>query len=316
MNILVTGANGFVGKPLCAELFRQGHTVRAAVRTKVSPIKSVEVTIVGEIDSGTDWSTALRDVDVVVHLAARVHVMNETAVDPLTEFRKVNVYGALNLARHAANVGVKRFIFISTIGVNGNSTNVGQSFTADENPHPHDPYSTSKYEAEKGLFKLSAETGMEVVVIRPPLVYGYEASGNFSRLINALNKKTILPFGAIHNKRSFVYVGNLVSLIMRCIDHPAAANQIFLVSDGQDISTTELLLGCADALDVKARLLPVPQKLVEVCATIIGKRDVAQRLCGNLQVDITKARTLLGWTPPISVTDGLKATAQGLAQGE
>ncbi|MDP1522633.1 MAG: SDR family oxidoreductase [Methylotenera sp.] len=308
--ILVTGASGFVGKSLCAELLSQGYSVLAAVRSSSSVVKNAEMVTIGEIDGDADWTDALKGVDVVIHLAARVHVMKDTALEPLTEFRKVNVEGTLNLALQAAEAGVKRFIFISSIGVNGNATDLERSFTADDTPHPHDPYSVSKYEAELGLQKIAKETGLEVVIIRPPLIYGYDAPGNFKKLINALVKRLPLPLGAIHNKRSFVYVGNLVDLIIRCINHPAAANQVFLVSDGHDLSTTELLRGCAVALGVKARLLPVPKSLIEVGAALLGKRNVAQRLCGNLQLDITKARTLLGWTPPYTIGQGLRATAE------
>jgi len=314
MKILVTGANGFVGKSLCAELLNQGHTARAAVRTKVVPIKNVEVTIVGEIDSATDWSTALRDVDVVVHLAARVHVMHDTVVDPLAEFRKVNVDGTLHLALQAAKAGVKRFIFISSVKVNGEHATLGRPFTEEDVANPQDAYGVSKLEAEQGLLQIAQQAGMEVVIIRPPLVYGTGVKANFASMMRAVKRGIPLPLGAIHNKRSFVYVGNLVSLIAKCIDHPAAANQVFLVSDAHDLSTTELLRECASALDVKARLLPVPQKLIEVSAAMLGKRAVAQRLCGSLQVDITKAQTLLGWVPPFSVEQGLKATALGLFQ--
>jgi nucleoside-diphosphate-sugar epimerase len=311
MKLLITGANGFVGRSLCAELSRQGHVVLGAVRSASGGIDDFEYSISGSIDGATDWSAALCDVDIVIHLAARVHVMNDSAVDPLAEFRKVNVDGTLNLALQAAKAGIKRFVFISSIGVNGNVTVFDYPFTADDKPQPHDPYSVSKYEAEMGLRKIAEKTGLEIVIIRPPLIYGYDAPGNFKKIINALVKRLPLPLGAIHNKRSFVYVENLVSLILRCIDHPAAANQVFLVSDGHDLSTTELLQACAKALGVKAILLPVPQKLIEVGAAMLGKRDVAQRLCGSLQVDITKARTLLGWVPPISVAEGLKATALG-----
>ncbi|NOU39998.1 MAG: SDR family oxidoreductase [Methylotenera sp.] len=312
MKVLITGATGFVGKVLCAELFSQGHEIRAAVRTKVAPIENVEMTMVGEIDRGTDWSSALRDIDVVIHLAARVHVMHDTVVDPLAEFRKVNVDGTLNLAHQAARAGVKRFIFISSIKVNGEHTEADKPFKESDVANPQDAYGVSKFEAEQGLLKILPETGMEVVVIRPPLIYGTGVKANFSSMMRAVKRGIPLPLGAIRNKRSFVYVGNLVSLITTCIDHPAAVNQVFLVSDGHDLSTTELLSACAVALDVKPRLLPVPQKLIEVGAAMLGKQAVAQRLCGNLQVDMTKARTLLGWVPPFSVEQGLKATALGL----
>ena len=311
MKILVTGANGFVGKSVCSALFSQGQAIRAVVRVANARADDFEQMVVDSIDVATDWSAALQDVGIVIHLAARVHVMNDSAIDPLGEFRETNVAGTLNLAQQAAKAGVKRFIFISSVKVNGEQTIKNKPFLETNIANPQDAYSVSKYEAEQGLMRIAEETGMEVVIIRPPLVYGAGVKANFASMMRVVKRGIPLPFGAIHNKRSFVYVGNLVSLILRCIDHPAAANQVFLVSDGQDISTTELLRGCAEALGVKARLLPVPQKLVEVCATIIGKRDVAQRLCGNLQVDISKARTLLGWAPPISVADGLKATALG-----
>lgn len=314
--ILVTGTSGFVGKSLSAGLTQHGHIMRTAVRNIDPLAANIDAIEVGEIDGATDWTFALKNVDVAIHLAARVHIMNATTNDSLEEFRKVNVAGTLNLAREAAMVGVKRFIYISSIGVNGNSTIFNHPFTEEDKPNPRDPYSISKLEAELGLQKLSEETGLDIVIIRPPLVYGFEAPGNFKRIINVLKKRLPLPLGAIHNKRSFVYVGNLVNFILLCIDHPAAANQTFLVSDGQDISTTELLRGCAEALGVRVRLVPVPQKLIEVCAALIGKCDVAQRLCGSLQVDISKARTLLGWAPPISLADGLKATAMGLAKDE
>lgn len=311
-SILVTGASGFVGRSLCAELFQQEYEVAAAVRSANTRIDDFERVIVGSIDSATDWSAALRNMDIVIHLAARVHVMHDAAVDPLAEFRKVNVDGTLHLALQAAKAGVKRFIFMSSVKVNGEHTLINQPFTEADVTNPQDAYGVSKFEAEQGLLLIAQQTGMEVVIIRPPLVYGAGVKANFANMMRVVKRGMPLPLGAIHNKRSFVYVGNLVSLILRCIDHPAAANQVFLVSDGCDLSTTELLRACAGALGVKSWLLPVPQRLIEVCAAILGKRDVAQRLCGNLQVDITKARTLLDWEPPVSVAEGLKATALGL----
>lgn len=312
MKVLVTGASGFIGKSLCEELVRQSKLVVVAVRTDNLQLTGVESHVVGNIDNTTDWSKALNGVVVVIHLAARVHLMRDKAIDPLTEFRKVNVEGTLNLAWQAAEAGVKRFIFISSVGVNGNLTNMDCPFHSLTAENPHDFYSISKYEAEQGLHKLLAQTGMELVIIRPPLVYGFNAPGNFGRLMKTMQKQLPLPLGAIHNKRSFVYVGNLVDLIIRCIDHPAATNQVFLVSDGQDLSTTELLQGCAEALGLKSRLLPVPQLLVQICSIMLGKRALAQRLCGNLQVDITKTRELLDWEPCFTVAQGLKATALGM----
>ncbi len=312
MKILVTGANGFVGKVLCIELSQAGHSSIAVIRATDAQNDISKKFVVASINADTDWSASLNELDVVVHLAARVHVMNDTSADPLAEFRKVNVEGTLNLARQAASAGVKRFIFFSSVKVNGEHTEAGKPFNENSVPDPQDAYGISKLEAEQGLLKIAQETGMEVVVIRPPLVYGAGVKANFASMMRAVSRGIPLPLGAIHNKRSFVYVGNLVSMIMCCIDHPAAANQVFMVSDGNDLSTTELLHSCAEALGVKAMLLPVPQKMLEAGAALLGKRDVAQRLCGNLQVDITKARTMLGWNPSFSVADGLKATALGL----
>ncbi len=314
MQVLVTGANGFVGRSLCLALPDDGHGVLAAVRSLNKQVVGVDQVLITSIGKTTDWSSALQNVDVVVHLAARVHVMNEVAVDALAEFRKVNVEGTLNLANQAAKAGVKRFVFVSSIKVNGEHTLADCPFTANDDANPQDPYGISKHEAEQGLLLIAQQTGMEVVIIRPPLVYGAGVKANFASMMRVVKRGIPLPLGAIHNKRSFVYVGNLVSLIVRCIDHPAAANQVFLVSDGCDLSTTELLQKCAVALGVKARLLPVPQKLLVFSLALLGKRAVAQRLCGNLQVDISKAHSLLGWEPPVSVEDGLKATALGLIE--
>ncbi|MGB2831471.1 MAG: SDR family oxidoreductase [Methylotenera sp.] len=315
-SILVTGANGFVGKALCAELSRKGYSVRAVVRAKVTLKENTEVVSVQEIDGITDWSATLSNVDTIIHLAARVHIMDDNATNPLMEFRKVNVEGALNLAEQAAKAGVRRFIFISSIKVNGERTETGRPFTENDAPNPQDAYGISKLEAEQGLLKIAQQTDMEVVIIRPPLVYGAGVKANFANMMQIVARGIPLPLGAIYNKRSFVYLENLVNLILHCIAHPAAANQVFLVSDGHDLSTTELLRKCALALGTKPMLIPIPQKLIEVSASLLGKKMVAQRLCGNLQVDISKAKTLLGWVPPASVEDGLKATVLGLVQGQ
>jgi nucleoside-diphosphate-sugar epimerase len=236
--------------------------------------------------------------------------MDDRASEPLSEFRKVNVDGTLNLARQAVAVGVKRFIFISSIKVNGEGTKLGVPYAADDVPKPMDPYGISKMEAEQGLQQLAKETGLEVVIIRPVLVYGPGVKANFQTMMKWLSKGVPLPLGAVHNKRSLVALDNLVDLIVTCLDHPAAANQTFMVSDGEDLSTAELLSRISGALGRPARLLPVPVWLLELGAAIVGRRDVARRLCGSLQVDISKTRELLGWAPPIPVDEALAKTVK------
>jgi lipopolysaccharide/colanic/teichoic acid biosynthesis glycosyltransferase/nucleoside-diphosphate-sugar epimerase len=275
----------------------------------------MESAIVGAIDGETDWTDALICVDVVTHLAARVHMMKDKAADPLAVFRTINVDGTLNLARQAAAAMVKRFVFISSVKVNGEATLPGRPFAADDIPAPLDPYGVSKMEAEQGLRQIAAETGMEVVIIRPPLVYGPVVKANFAALMRAVQRGWPLPLGAVHNQRSLVALDNLVDFIVSCMTHPQAANQTFLVSDGQDMSTTELVRGLASAAGVPARLLPVPVWALQAGAALLGKRDAVQRLCGNLQVDMSKARSLLGWLPPVSVEEGLRrvmGTGDGL----
>ncbi len=306
MNILLTGASGFLGGPLSDRLDRNSRFVLTrAVRRKESLKDSRDVLIDG-LHAGTDWAAALNGQDVVVHTAARAHIMKDEVPDSLAEYRKVNVEGTLNLARQAAKAGVSRFIYISSIKVNGEQTPLGKPFTADDVPAPEDPYGVSKLEAENGLHEIASETGMEVVIIRPPLVYGPGVKGNFASMIKLVEKGLPLPLGAIHNKRSLVALDNLVDLIITCIDHPAAANQVFLAGDGQDVSTTELLRGVGRAMGKPARLIPVPAGMLMFGAGLLGKKAVAQRLLGSLQVDISKARNLLGWEPPLSVEEGLR----------
>jgi nucleoside-diphosphate-sugar epimerase len=237
--------------------------------------------------------------------------MSDDSTDPLQAYRIVNVEGTLNLARQAVEAGVRRFVFVSSIKVNGEMT-TDRPFDADSAASPLDPYGQSKYEAELGLLKLAAVTAMEVVIIRPPLVYGPGVKANFAALMHAVQRGWPLPLGAVHNQRSFVALDNLVDFIVTCITHPQAANQIFLVSDGQDISTTDLVRGMAQAVGMPVRLLPVPVWVLKAAATLLGKGDAVQRLCGNLQVDITKARQLLGWIPLVSVEEGLRRTMVGL----
>lgn len=308
--VLVTGASGFVGQPLCEDLLRQGWQVVAAVRSACQLSAGVELVNVGAIDGETKWIDALCGVGIVIHLAARVHIMSDDVLDPLAEFRAVNVEGTFNLANQAFKSGVRRFVYLSSIKVNGEKTLPGQPFTEEDVPGPFDPYAISKCEAEEGLLRIARQTGMEVVIIRPPLVYGAGVKANFLNMLRWLHKGVPLPFGSIKNRRSFVALDNLLDFIVLCLGHPAAANQIFLVSDGEDLATSELLRRMGAALEAPTRLLPVPHRLLEVGLRVAGKGDLAQRLCGSLQVDITKARTMLGWKPLISVDEAFRRTAE------
>lgn len=315
--VLVSGATGFVGRALCSELVQREYGVRAVARYFSRSVDGhYELVKISSIESTTDWSSALHGVDAVVHLAARVHVMCDTATSPLTEFRRVNVEGTLQLARQAAVAGVRRFVYLSSIKVNGESTRLDQTFTAEDILAPQDPYGISKYEAEVGLRQLAKETDLEVVIIRPPLVYGPGVKANFLSMMRWLWCGIPLPLGAIHNKRSLVALDNLVDLIVTCLNHPAAANQTFLVSDGEDLSTTELLRRMGDALGKPTRLIPMPVSWLQFGATMLGCRDMAQRLCESLQVDIAKTREVLGWTPPVSVDEGLRRVAGEFVRGQ
>lgn len=302
--ITVTGANGFVGGTLCSSLFRQQRNFLATVRKKTVkaewPFQTVE-----DIHKNNDWSSILDGTSCVIHIAARVHIMADNAEDPLKNFREVNTFGTINLAEQAAAAGVKRFIFISSIKVNGESTSSRASYSFDDKPLPEDYYGQSKAEAEKGLMDIARQTNMEVVIIRPPLVYGPGVKANFASMMRLASKNLPLPLGAINNKRSLVGIDNLVDLIVTCIDHPKAANQIFLVSDDHDVSTTELLRELTIAAGKKPRLIPVPMKIIRFMATLLGKKSIADRLCGSLQVDINHTKETLGWVPPVSFQEGI-----------
>ena len=313
--ILVTGATGFVGSALVMRLAADPDCkgVVAAVRRKADlRPEGVRQVQVGDLLPTTDWGMALQGIDAVVHCAARVHVMRDDATDPLQAYREVNVNGTLNLARQAAQAGVVRFVFVSSIKVNGEATQPGRPFTADDVPAPLDPYGVSKLEAEQGLRDIEAQTGMEVVIVRPPLVYGPGVKANFESMMRWVALGIPLPLGTINNSRSMVALGNLVDLLVTCLKHPASAGHTFLVSDGQDVSTTELLRRTANAMGKKALLLPVPASVLELGASLLGKRAVAQRLCGSLQVDIEKTRRLLGWSPPLTLDQGLKKAVEGM----
>jgi nucleoside-diphosphate-sugar epimerase len=306
MKILITGANGFVGRNLTLESLRRGFKVVAAVRDLSNLPNHINIISIGGVDSCTDWSQALKDCDVVIHLAARVHIKDKIGVDSLEEFRKVNVEGTTNLAQQAVAAGVRRFIFISSIGVNGAET-ARAPFSHLSEPAPHSPYALSKHEAELRLQNIAAESGMEVVTIRPPLIYGPNAPGNFGFLMRWLMRGVPLPLGSVNqNRRSFVALDNLVDFILTCVRHPSAGNQIFLVSDGDDVSTTELLRRMGKAMNRSVRLLPVPMEFLALMASLLGKEGLAQSLLGSLQLDIRNTCEVLNWNPPISMDEGLR----------
>ena len=313
--ILLTGATGFVGRSLALALI-QKHTALICSVRKPTHIAGADCRLVDELSPNTDWRHCLDQVDTVIHCAARVHVMQETANDPLQLFRNVNVAGTLQLAKQAAAAGVKQFIFLSSVKVNGEKTDIGSAFTEDCEPQPIDPYGISKLEAERALFELGRITGMAITVIRPPLIYGPGVGANFLSLLRWVQRGIPLPLASIRNQRSFVFIDNLVSLISCCIQNPRASNQVFLVSDGRDMSTTELLKKSATSFKVSSRLLPCPASLLILMANLLGKKSVADRLCESLQVDISKASRILEWTPPHTVEQGLQATANYLIESQ
>lgn len=308
--VLVTGANGFVGRSLCFELENSGHRVRAAVRdAKRGHGLPGEIVVTGDLSRDTDWPSVIPGVDAIIHLAARVHVMNETDSDPLLAFRALNVDATVGLARSAAQLGVKRLLYVSSIKVNGEATGA-RPFSPEDVPNPQDPYGMSKWEAEQALWKIAEETGLEVTVVRPPLVYGPGVGGNFARLLKLVRSGIPLPFGTVDNRRSMVYVGNLASALIVCATHAAAAGRTYLVSDGEDLSTPSLISHLAQLVGNRGRLLPVPVSLLRLAGKITGKQGEVDRLIGSLTVDSTALRTSLGWVPPFTVVEGLAQTAQ------
>lgn len=316
--ILVTGPEGFVGMQLCRELLRRGNSILGAKRgTKAYDLPHFHTIDVGDIGPATDWTSALAGVDAVVHLAARVHMMQDTAADPLAEFRKVNVEGTRRLAEASAQAGVKRFVFLSSVKVNGESTDpsstcIGRGerlFTEADAPQPEDAYSVSKWEAEKVLREIEQRTGIEVVIIRSPLIYGPGVKANFLKLIQLIEHGMPLPFGGIRNQRSLLSLTNLVELLCCCLEHPKVAGETFLMSDGDDVSTPELVRRIAQALGKPARLLPVPEWVMKLGGTMTGKSNQVKRLCSSLQVDSSKIRRVLGWAPPCSMAEELARVA-------
>lgn len=313
MRLLVTGALGFVSSQLIKKLQKEHLEYVSHVRRGLN-----KGDFVADISKNVDWSPALTGVEVVVHCAARVHQMTESQSpeDVLASYREVNTLGTLNLARQAAQSGVKRFVFISSIKVNGEKTEKGGAFEPILANSPTDPYGLSKYEAEIGLREIAEETGMEVVIIRPPLVYGPGVKANFESMMKLIRKGIPLPFGAINNQRSLVYIDNLVSLILTCCEHPNAANKTFLVSDNDDVSTTRLMQQIANSMSRPARLIPIPQSLIEVSAKVLGKSHLSDRLCGNLQLDVTETLNTLSWKPPVTFEKGIQETVSAFLSDE
>ncbi|WP_217564999.1 UDP-glucose 4-epimerase family protein [Vibrio cholerae] len=305
LKILVTGASGFVGLRVLTQAQNIGYALVAQSRSQ-QPYSFEQVLL--DITPNTDWQRALVGVDCVVHCAARVHQMQETEADALKAYRDVNTQGTLNLAKQAVSAGVKRFIFLSSIKVNGEQTKAGSAFQHDDQHIPSDPYGLSKYEAEQQLLELAAETGLEVVIIRPPLVYGEGVKANFLSMMNWVKKQIPLPLGAVGNLRSLVYLDNLVDLILVCCQHPKAAGEIFLVSDNHDVSLTTLIRTIAQAMQIRPRLLPIPQTGLQWLLRLLGKPELGQRLCGNLQLDIAHTQKTLHWSPPVSFEQGIART--------
>jgi nucleoside-diphosphate-sugar epimerase len=308
-NILVTGANGFVGRALCRTLRQQGHLVRAAVRRD----PDLDQIAVGNLERSTDWGAALAGCDCVIHLAARVHVMSDSDSDPLRAYREINVDASVNLARQAVAAGVKRMVFVSSVKVNGEAT-WATPFQAADTPRPADPYGVSKLEAETALLQIGRDSGLEVVVVRPPLVYGPGVKANFLNLLKLVDKGIPLPFGSVRNRRSMVALENLVDLLSLCSSHPQAPGQVFLVSDGADPTLAELVGMLAGALGKRDPAFPFPVGLMAAGARLVGKSSVADRLFGSLQVDISQTKARLQWSPLVTPQMAIDSTVADFLQ--
>ncbi len=307
-SLLVTGASGFVGRALCDEAIERGFRVKGATRTTCHFDGGAEDVVVGPIDGTTDWDPALTGIDVVIHLAARVHVMRDRATDPLSEFRRVNTAGTERLARSAAAGGVKRLIYVSSIKVNGESTQGEEQFTENSMPVPQDAYAISKWEAEQALHRVAAETGLEIVIVRPPLIYGPGVKGNFYSLLKAVDRGIPFPLARVHNARSMLYVGNLADILLRCATHPAAAGKTYLVCDGEDVSTPELVQLISAGMGKHARLFSLPLWLFRAIAAVTRQHAAFERITGSLRVNDELIRHELGWQPPYSITQGIQMT--------
>lgn len=318
MRVLVTGANGFVGQTLCRQLLQDGkHEVVGAVRGEVKSVAGITLRVVGDIDSHTPWRHALDGMDVVVHLAGRAHVMRDTHIDPLAAYRTVNTQGTINLARQAALAGVKRLVYVSSVKVCGEGqaqVNEG-AYTETQPPCPSGDYAVSKWETEQGLWEIARATSLEVVILRPPLVYGPGVGANFLRLMQWVDRGWPLPLGGVNNRRDLIYLGNLVDAIATCTTHRAAANKTYLVADGDSVSTPELIRRVASALGRPARMLPIPEKWLRMAGALTGKSAAIDRLLGSLMVDSSTIRRDLGWSPPFSMREGLVETAKWYRSG-
>jgi nucleoside-diphosphate-sugar epimerase len=315
--VVITGASGFVGKALCKRFMADGHdvtgTIHSARSAQAVPGGTHQI-FVKDLSPETDWSDGLKNADIVVHLAARVHVVDDTASDPLFEFRKVNLQGTKHLAEAAMSSGVKRFIYLSSIKVNGEATPKEAAFSEDDKPRPRDPYGVSKLETEEALRAMIGRSPMEIVIIRPPLVYGPEVTANARRLFASVYKNQPFPLASVNNKRSLIYLGNLVDAITTCAFHPKAAGQLYLVSDGEDLSTPDLIRRIAAAFGGSPRLFHVPVGLMTFAAALLGKRAMIHRLTGSLRVNHSKITRELGWQPPFTTSHGIGATAEWYLQ--